>query len=58
MEKLEEIREEILKLKDEALDDYMCDKEFYGESTYKVEESEHRYNVLKQVYNLLGELTE
>ena len=58
MEKLEEIRKEILKLKDEALDDYMCDKEFYGKFTYKTEESEHRYNVLKQVYNLLGELTE
>lgn len=25
MEKIEEIRKEILKLKDEALDDYMCD---------------------------------
>ena len=58
MEKLEEIREEILKLKDEALDDYMCNKEFYGEYTYKTEESEHRYNILKQIYNLLGELTE
>lgn len=56
MEKIEEIRKEILKLKDEALDDYMCDKEFYGEFTYKAEESEHKYQILKQVYDLLGEL--
>lgn len=58
MEKIEEIRKEILKLKDEALDDYMCDKDFYGEFTFEAEESEHKYQILKQVYNLLGELTE
>lgn len=56
MEKIEEIRKEILKLKDEALDDYMCDKEFYGEFTYKAEEAEHKYQILKQIYNLFEEL--
>ena len=58
MEKIEEIRKEILKIKDDALDDYMCDKEFYGEFTYEAEEAEHKYQILKQVYDLLGELTE
>ena len=58
MEKIEEIRKEISKLKDEALDEYICNQEFYGEFTYKAEEAEHKYKILKQVYNLLGELTE
>ena len=54
---IEEVCKEILKLKDDALDDYMIDKEFYGEFTYKAEEAEHRYKILEQVYDLLRELT-
>lgn len=58
MEKIEEVCKEILKLKDEALDDYMCDKEFYGEFTYEAEEAEHKYKILKQIYDLIKGLTE
>ena len=42
MEKIEEICKEILKL----------------EFTYETEEAEHKYKILKQVYDLLRELTE
>ena len=58
MEKIEEVYKEILRLKDESFDDYMCNKEFYGEFTYKAEEAEHKYKILEQICNLFTELTE
>ena len=58
MEKIEEVYKEILRLKDEAFDDYMCDKEFYGEFTYEAEETEYKYKILEQICNLFTELTE
>ena len=58
MDKIEEVYKEILRLKDEAFDDYMCDKKFYGEFTYEAEEAEYKYKILEQICNLFTELTE
>lgn len=57
-DELEIIRKKINIMKNDAFDDYRSDLQFYGEFTYDTEESKKKYDILKQVYELLGELVE
>lgn len=57
-DRLENVYKEVEDLKNIAFDDYRSDLQFYGEFTYDTEESKKKYDILKQVYELLGELVE
>lgn len=53
---IDELKENILALKNEAKEEYEEAIDFYGKYRYETEEAEEKYKTLEQVYNLLDKI--
>lgn len=53
---IDELKENVLALKNEAKEEYEEAVDFYGKYRYETEEVEEKYKTLEQVYNLLDKI--